>query len=326
MTLTRVILMPCLAVSAGVHFALAAMQPAPQPVLDGGDVAGEVALGNSFADLVQGQLTAVAPDQTALEPVRPVTAAVQPLEAVQAVPPTRSAVAEPARMSSVPPTQSAASGLVAMAPAAPMARALGTPVEATQPAQTEGLAPTRPETLADALPEDGTAVRVSRRPELRPRVEEVAQAAPAPKPAATPKPKATQKPRQTAQSAPKGNAATSAKAGSASGQAAKARQVSNNAAKSTAKTAGDGAMASYQSKVIRKVQRARARAAGAKGSVYVRLSIAATGQVAGVGVSRSSGNPRVDRAATQMVSASGPFGKPPNGRAVAYVIKVNVRG
>lgn len=68
-------------VSLGLHGVVAAMTQAtaPEPAMDGGAVAGEVALGSSFADLVQGSSTPVKPqpaqraEPVQAERVRPIT-------------------------------------------------------------------------------------------------------------------------------------------------------------------------------------------------------------------------------------------------------------
>ncbi|WP_380058822.1 TonB family protein (plasmid) [Falsihalocynthiibacter sp. SS001] len=95
------LLFPCaILLSGAVHIALVGIGPtAPEPVLEGGDVAGEVALGLGFADLVAGNAGA-APTST--------TPRVEPAATAQSVtPPSKLSPVEPAKSPAPKSVQSA---------------------------------------------------------------------------------------------------------------------------------------------------------------------------------------------------------------------------
>jgi protein TonB len=65
--------------------------------------------------------------------------------------------------------------------------------------------------------------------------------------------------------------------------------------------------------VLRKIQRVRQVRSPARGRVVVAFSIAPSGALASVSVSRSSGHAALDRVALEHIQRAAPFSPPPQG-------------
>ncbi|KJS14620.1 MAG: hypothetical protein VR78_09845, partial [Hoeflea sp. BRH_c9] len=151
---------------------------------------------------------------------------------------------------------------------------------------------------------------------------------PVPTPIPKPKPKPKQEPNPVKKMPVSGqksvNSTVDAKAGSQQGKASAKAAPSGNAQAKSAKT-GNAAASNYPGKVYSKIARTRQRNTGGRGIAHVSFQITASGQVAGVSVSRSSGNSSVDRAAIAHVKRASPFPKPPAGARTRFVIPIEFR-
>lgn len=271
-----------LAGSLLVHVGLAGVAPErPAPQLDGGDVAGEVALGLGFADLVA-----------------------QTQAAVRAPPPARTAPAQP-RAVAAPPGQVP---LGALAEVSETLQAT-TPLAAAAPLKSRRA--TAPEVAPAPTPKPVT------QPERLPAqpVEPVPEPTPKPAPKADP-----QTPRaETAQTGnAKTNQRKGQESGQASGKQA---ETTAKATKSTAKTAGSGAVKSYQRSVLRQIARVPKKSAGAKGKALVGVTIAGSGAIGEARIVRSSGHAAIDSIALAHVRRAGPFKPTPTGQAIRVVVQ-----
>lgn len=70
---------------------------------------------------------------------------------------------------------------------------------------------------------------------------------------------------------------------------------------------GDAEVARYPGEVLRKLRRALRSTNGPRGEVVVRFTVSNNGQVSGVSIGRSSGNPAVDQAGVATVNRAAPF-------------------
>ncbi len=287
-------------VSSMAHAGLGAINWSTEPTgIDGGAVAGDAALGTSFADLVDGVMTAP-PDQIippaasdALEPLEPIA----PQQAASAATSDHS-------LSTVDAADEILSSHKAQA--------------LTATATALNAAVTRP-VLLSSTPTVQTLEAAKTQTIIQAKLEPAPKAKPKTTTTARKKPKAQPKPAHgnTKVNARKGNKITGQEDKHGAGSGAK---------KTATAKVGSGALSSYKTKVLRKVARARHRSAGDRGTAYISVSISPSGTVGGVSIARSSGKSRVDRAALQMVKGAGPFGATPNGRPLSYVIKVKVKG
>ncbi|MGJ8544185.1 MAG: TonB family protein [Sulfitobacter sp.] len=274
------------AISLSTLAATLALAVQNDPVqIQGGGQQQQAQLGASFADMTQGVQTPETPDT--LDPVEPDLVEPDPVETAQPEPvqPVQSDTAQPLQPQAATPTP---------------------------PDVVAALKPdTPPETLT-ATPETG-ATSLSARPLKRPETLKT----PPRRTEATPK-KTKPKPKK---SAPKGNAKQSAKAGSQSG--------SNNSAKAkasgtrAASTAGNAAASNYPGKVMRKLSRVRRPSVRARGAARVRFTVAASGQLAGVSIAKSSGSAQLDQAAMQLVRRAAPFPAPPPGAQRSFSINIS---
>ncbi|MBU1306462.1 MAG: TonB family protein [Alphaproteobacteria bacterium] len=201
----------------------------------------------------------------------------------------------------------------------------------TTPAVIEPLAPDEPiaplppaaaappvERVADIVPLASTALTPQSSPPVPPapaeRLEPVEShdfnAAPVPQTLSIkrtdkptyPKP-TVQQPREieptTAQSTPAGNGgANAADSVAAAGSAAPSGGAGSG---------GDAAVARYPSQVLSKLRRALRGGNLPHGEVVVRFTVAANGNVSGVGIGRSSGNAAIDAAGVATVNRAAPF-------------------
>nr|WP_256471729.1 energy transducer TonB [Oceanicola sp. 502str15] len=69
-------------------------------------------------------------------------------------------------------------------------------------------------------------------------------------------------------------------------------------------------MSQWGAQIRSRIER-RKRSPGGRGRVVLRITVAASGQVTGLGLVRSSGNPRIDKAAIQAVRSAGRMPRAP---------------
>ncbi len=270
--------------------------------VEGGAPATVAELGNSFADMAAGVMTADAVE-TVQEVAEP--PAQQP-DAAQETP------AEPVEMARAEPVEAtpAETQPSVIVPTAPVPT---TPLQAedTAPDVTAALTPE----VQQALPEE-PATQVSRRPALRPK--SIEARAPKPEPKPTPKP---QKPRPQ----PKGNAKANAAAGADDGQAgAKANAAADRQAAAAAKAA-NAAASNYPGQVMARIARLPRPRTSSRGSATIAFTVAGNGGLSGARVAASSGSAQLDQAALELVRRASPFPTPPKGAQRSFSIRIKGR-
>ena len=271
------------------------------------------------------------------ETVRPETAAArtEPTETARADAPAPAPVAETA--SPVLPVERRPSEATPAAPPrvaaeavkpAPAAPADAPPAENRQDARVPEIAETAPDRpveaaeapskeVVEAEPDADAGLQVSRRPQARPQEMEQASAA-----RQSPEPER----RETRSRDTSGNnAARDASRGSASGSeaASAARQGRDTSRPSDEQ--GNAAASNYPGLVMRHIARVRLPRATSRGAALLQFSIADGGRLASVGVARSSGSSRLDRAAVTVVQKAAPFPAPPAGAQRRFSIKIEGR-
>lgn len=264
--------------SVGLHLAGFAVAPSPEIQIEGGAPNQMTMLGNSFADMTEGSISASIPSHKA-EPVEQIETA-QPVKTPQPVTAAAPVIVESRSNPVVPLIET---------PPAPE------PEPAKPPQTLAALAPVPPEVTVTAR----TPVRVQKatpdtvRPAARPAKPAEPRSSPAP---------ASRKGGE--QPAKKGHAT-----GSAAGQAAErsAEDIANYIA------AGNAAVANYPGIVMRQIYRARKERAGARGEATVGFKIAASGAVATAHILQSSGSAKIDGIALRHIRRASPFPPPPKG-------------
>ncbi|MEI4232425.1 TonB family protein [Roseovarius sp. D22-M7] len=334
---SRSMIMVCAGAALALHGAgLWVSDPRATIEIDGGAGASEAMLGSSFADMVAGAVQPVS-DST-VTPNRQVVEILEPTEPAEIARPTASAPGvappetAPAAEDAVPllaardpdlsaplasekysiPMVSAADPLRPTSPASPRDSTPSPVIAATSPVESAE-APAKDVVGAEPGPQQG--VQVSRRPQARPR--EVEQAA-----------TARQSPaRQEARSRSRqgNNATRNAKAGSAAGResATATRQGRDTTRRSEAQ--GNAAASNYPGLVMRHLARVPRPRATSRGAAIVRFSIGTGGRLASVGLARSSGSSRLDRAALTVVRRAAPFPDPPSGAQRSFSVKIEGR-
>ncbi|WP_306151301.1 TonB family protein [Roseovarius sp. MMSF_3281] len=304
--------------------------------IEGADGAAEVRLGNAFADMSAGTLSAEHPEkaEVATSPETTDSLDVDPAEttppenAQETVQPEQSESAQPAqveRLSSEPTAATVDSETpeqVTTAQAVPVARA-----EASAPDQAAASAPSEAEALKPASVSDrvegeapkSAAVTRSLRPKRRSTEFEATHK---PVREAKPKPQPKTKPAEKAKSAP-GNAKRNARAGDAKGKRdAEARQSGTRGRK---QAVGNAAASNYPGLVMRRLSRAGKPRVNARGASVVAFRISANGALGSVSLARSSGSSALDRAALRLVRRAAPFPKPPQGARRSFSIQIKGR-
>lgn len=287
--------------SVGLHLAGFAVAPSPEIQIKGGAPNQMTMLGNSFADMTEGSISASIPSNKA-EPVEQETTKT-PVNVAEASripqPEVTPAINEPKPVKTPQPVTAAAPVIVESRsnPVVPLIETPPAPEpEPAKPPQTlAALAPVPPEVTVTAR----TPVRVQKatpdtvRPAARPAKPAEPRSSPAP---------ASRKGGE--QPAKKGHAT-----GSAAGQAAErsAEDIANYIA------AGNAAVANYPGIVMRQIYRARKERAGARGEATVGFKIAASGAVATAHILQSSGSAKIDGIALRHIRRASPFPPPPKG-------------
>lgn len=264
------------------------------------------------------EVAAVTPSET-LEPVEPETQTSEvPVEQTvppEPTPPVEVAEAEPVEPETVEPVEMATAEPVEAEPIEPVTETmevavLSTPV--TSPTPTDTVAPmavetVEPEEVADLnaapVPHTLTFERPSA-PTQRPRPQQ-----PAPQQQAT---------RTVTKPAPQAGNGGQSNADSAAAQATAGQQGQGSG--------GASQMASWQNQVQRRLNNAKRypRSAGrATGTAMVSFTITASGGLAGVSLSRSSGNAVLDQAAIDAVNRAAPFPPVPTGASKSLAVPVD---
>lgn len=287
--------MLCILVAGALVAGAAVLSFTPSETrIAGAGEAPEAMIGNSFADMAVGTLTAAQP--VALAATTPAPQQIQPVAtATTAQPPQTQPV-----VTETPPVQA----LAALAPA--LAPIVTPPVAA--PASAPVLQTITATEQADAAPQ------LSSRPKLRDPVL-AAKAAP-PKPAAKPR----SKPRAT----PRGNANRSAVKGTSNGTKA-ARATTQGTTNREAETGGSAAASNYPGQVMRRISRVAKPRVNNRGTAVVAFSISGNGGLSQVSISRSSGSSKLDRAALQVIQKAAPFPAPPRGAQRNFSIRIKGR-
>lgn len=295
--------------SAVLHVAAMAIAPDNRAIvqIEGGEATEMAALGSSFADLVK------AGDKfepvTTEDDARPVVT-----EAIDAATPTET-------LSPVEPQTKAAVPMTDLAPSPDPQETASPQPASTRPVETEPVS----QVVATARPRQ-TTPKPARIEPVKPAETITAMKEPRPAPKPIPKPKQQPKPvkKKPVSAQKSANSTVDAKAGSQQGKATAKAAPSGNAQAKSAKT-GSAAASNYPGKVYSKIARTRQRSTGGRGVAHVSFQITPSGQVAGVSVSRSSGNSSVDRAAVAHVKRASPFPKPPAGARTSFVIPIEFR-
>lgn len=267
------------------------------------------------------EVAAVTPSET-LEPVEPETQISEvpveqavPPEPVEQTPPVEVAEAEPVEQETAEPVETATAEPVEAEPIEPVTETmevavLATPV--TSPMPTDTVAPmavemVEPEEVTDfnaaPVPHTLTFERPSA-PTQRPRPQQ-----PAPQQQAT---------RTVTKPAPQAGNGGQSNADSAAAQATAGQQGQGGG--------GASQLASWQNQVQRRLNNAKRypRSAGrATGTAMVSFTITAGGALAGVSLSRSSGNPALDQAAIDAVNRAAPFPPVPTGTSKSMAVPVD---
>lgn len=341
---SRLMLSLCVVAALAVHGGASWLgTPDESPRMDSGAGATEARLGSSFADMVAGSAKPVSDSRTTpnrqiedvIEPDRPEQATRPRAEQAGAETPgaevaetpatpeaTRSVLPrDPARraaLSKIAPTlpgtsNSIGSETARAAPAAqPETERAATP-EATSATTSREITATRPGSESQSVDTEQDELQVSRRPRTRPA--EVEQAASANE---TPSPEPTARPQGNAG----GNAERNANRGSATGSdESKAERAGNDNNRQSAND-GNAAASDYPGQVMRKLARVPRPRSSSRGAAIVRFRIAENGDIASIGLARSSGSARLDRAALSVVRRAAPFPGPPRGAQRSFSIRI----
>lgn len=292
--------------SFSIHLAIAGSWPQNEGIVVGGDVAGEVALGNSFADLVAGTLQSAAPDgditptsaATQTKPAQPAYDAIPRVETtMQTVQPdTTTAVSTTSTITPADGERVRQSAVPSGASGSPLAVvAANTPSDVISPSATREAAAVT------------TSIRPVARPAYRPPVR---QAADAPEPAP----------------APRGNAEVNAAAGRETGTQGGTVAQSSAAQQTTARQVGQGEIDTYKSRVASRVIRVaeRMRSRGTQGTVVVGMQIAPNGTLAGATIAQSSGDAAADTIALDAIRRAAPFDPTPTGQSISVAFRVQL--
>lgn len=232
-----------------------------------------------------------------------------PSVAVEPAPPAETAMAPQTTTTNHPVSGSATA--IAAAPVSPA-------VEATPVAPTETVA---------ALPDqDGLQVSPrppGRPPELETRAAEIlAERQAEREQRQTRAREASDQERRRTSTQQQGNAQTNARRGNTGGQAT-GDASSSGAARQQA--AGNAAASNYPGLVYQRIARQRLPRVSSRGTAQVTFSISAGGGLAGVSLTRSSGDGRLDAAALDIVRRAAPFPPPPTGAQRSFTIPVRAR-
>ena len=335
-------------------------------LIAGGQAGGtQASLGDGFADLVEGTLTAIETTDIS-EPVavEDTTAdRIEPVDAPPAPPPTPTEradlrdsgdplrptdqvqsettlnVAKPAEPLPTSVTAPDAMPLpvpdIAQTAMTPDATLLTPEIEAaSQPERLSALSPVTPTPLADVSPTETVAqpdilkaqepaqldLTQSLRPKVRSRAFEERNAPVDPPTAPVRTARAEPSPQAPAS---RGNQAqTNARAGQVDGSATapSAQRATGN---QQSARAGNAAISNYPGQVVRRIQRQRRPRVNDAGSpAVVVFRVSANGALGALSLAQSSGSPKLDKAAMQMIRSAAPFPPPPPGAETTFRIPI----
>ncbi|WP_243923772.1 TonB family protein [Novosphingobium beihaiensis] len=91
---------------------------------------------------------------------------------------------------------------------------------------------------------------------------------------------------------------------------------------SSARARAGGGAAGYAAKVRRHLMRYRRQNTVGAGSAFIRFTVLGDGKCRDIGVARTSGSSRFDRAAMQMVRRAVPFPRPPHGASRSFNFEI----
>ena len=305
-----------LTVAICVHGAVALSLAAKEDIqAEGADGAAEVRLGNAFADMAAGSLTATRP-VTSKAAQTDTSERIQTETPTPALPEERIAAAQVARPDMAARTK--AGRTITETEKTNETPSTDAPEALARLAPSEALEAAPPPDRLEGSTPQSTAVTRSLRPMRRSAAFEAAhKPAQAAKSSPSPKPKvrqATPKP---------GNAKRNARAGAATGKPDAAARQSGTGGRQ--KVTGNAAASNYPGLVMRRLSRAGKPRVNARGSAFVAFTISANGGLSAVSLSRSSGSSALDQAALRLVRGAGPFPKPPQGARRNFSVKIQGR-
>jgi protein TonB len=303
---SRLVLIACAGAALMLHGAGLWLSGTPARIeVAGGAGAMEATLGSSFADMVTGAAQPVS--ESTVTPKRQAEAVVKPVAPQNTPRPdmSRAVIAAVPDAETVVPMRHPAEALVSADDPAPV-----------PPASASESARAAPLEAIEARPEMAAGLQVSRRPQARPREIEEAAARPSPAPER----------RETRSRSRQGNTATrDATRGSVVGtEAATATQQGRDTARRS-DDQGNAAASNYPGAVMRHLARVPRPRAASRGAALVQFSIAAGGGLASVGLARSSGSSRLDRAALSVIERAAPFPAPPAGAQRRFSVRIEGR-
>lgn len=118
------------------------------------------------------------------------------------------------------------------------------------------------------------------------------------------------------------NAARTVTRGSTTGQTAATATREGRDTPSQSAAQGNAAQNSYPGLVMCHLARVPRLRADTRGTALVQFSIGEGGRLASVRVTRSSGSPRLDRAALTVVQRAAPFPAPPAGAQRSFPVQI----
>lgn len=132
-------------------------------------------------------------------------------------------------------------------------------------------------------------------------------------------------PAKPAQTLASGNAPRTERRGSDSPEKTARAESANKLVARPARASGTAAASNYPGRVRQKLSQTQRPRLTARGSAQVAFSIAPSGRLSDVRLSRSSGSPAIDSAALQHVREAAPFPPPPPGAQRAFGFTFSVK-
>lgn len=128
-----------------------------------------------------------------------------------------------------------------------------------------------------------------------------------------------------ARPAPQGTATQDATRGSSTGRREATSNTTASSNRSAAQQGNSAAATNYPGRVWSQLQRSRKSRRAGRGSAVISFRIGRNGGLAGITISRSSGNPRLDQAALRHVRRAAPFPPPPAGAQTRFAFTYEVK-
>jgi protein TonB len=333
---SRPMIAACLVAAVAAHAGGAWLGTAADRArIAGGSGAPQAALGSSFADMVKGAAQPVS--NSAVTPNRTADRTHAPADPPPAVQPRRpDAVAKPAGPATasrraatshaVAPSTQAAAPTTPADPTANTAPVTDRPAPSSAPTTAppaQRAVRATPEDVIAPAPKAREGLQVSRRPQVRPaQVEQAARDTRAARARTTRQARAPEPQKQQSRGSSGSNAERSAKQGSAVGAETATAARAGTRTDRTSRADGNAAASNYPGKVMARLSRVPRPRLDSRGAAVVRFSIAGNGGLAGVGLARSSGSTRLDRAAVRVVRRAAPFPRPPRGAQRSFSVRI----